>query len=128
MNAPGGSADLVLMNEDSRGQTIRERRTTLGIMSVREFAKATGLSRNAIAAAEGGTASDITYARLENWLDNFEQEIGADDPDEDKTVTFTLSGNHRTAVVAGPVSHLAELEAAAERLLRSMRVDGEAEE
>lgn len=122
MADPGGQANLAFMNEESRGKLVQDRRKALGILSVREFATATGLSRNAITSAEAGSASEITYERLESWLDKFEHETGADEPEEPKTVTFKLSGNFGVdVVVEGPVSNLAELEAAVEKLLRGMR-------
>jgi transcriptional regulator with XRE-family HTH domain len=105
MKQPGGSAQLVPVDQESRGRLIRDRRVALGIMSVREFAKATGLSRNAVTAAEAGDASEITYARLEAWLDNFEHEIGSEAEEAPKTVTIKMSGDFGVEIVVeGPVS------------------------
>jgi hypothetical protein len=56
-----------------RGQEIKRRRLAVGIKSLREFAEATGVSRNAITAAEDGHGSKSTNEPLEarhNWFDD----------------------------------------------------------
>lgn len=70
--------------------------------------------------------SDGVYDRIELVLDRFEDEVGAATPEAVKSpneglVEFRLSGNFGVdVVVSGPVSDLAELEAAVGRLLSQM--------
>lgn len=54
----------------ARGRAIAERRVALGIKTVSEFSRRTGMSRNTISSAEAGTASSNTYLELEAWLNN----------------------------------------------------------
>lgn len=100
--------------ELERGQRIKRRRLAVGIKSLREFAKATGVARNAITAAEDGHGSKGTYERLEAWLDDFDEETGADVPDvaSGRIVTFEVQGIYGVGKVsvAGPVEDAAELE------------------
>lgn len=108
------------MSAETRGHAIKERRLRLGIKSVRELARQSGVDRGAVTAAEAGTASIDTYDLLEAWLDAFEEETGSDVP-ERGVVTWRVTGNFGVAVaLSGPVENLAELEASIERLVRSM--------
>lgn len=119
-------ARLRPMDTQARGQAIRRRRLAHGIKSVRAFHEATGVSREAISAAEAGEATETTYSRLEMWLDKFEEETGAAEGDElgDELVEFSLSGDFGVnVVVKGPVSDMEQLEAAVARLLKQMRGD-----
>lgn len=114
-------ADSVPMSKETRGHSIKARRLALGIKSVRELAKESGLAREAVTAAEAGTASVGTYDRLEAWLDAFEEEAGVDEVPDPRVVTFRLSGNFGVDVaLSGPVDNLAELEATVQRLIRGM--------
>lgn len=51
-----------------RGSEIKRRRLSHGIKSIRKFHEESGVSKEAITAAEAGTASPGTYERLEAWL------------------------------------------------------------
>lgn len=76
IHAVADEASWSSVDERQRGANIARRRALHGINSVRELAKRTGLSRDAITAAEGGAASINTYLRLEAWLDEFDQQTG----------------------------------------------------
>lgn len=52
------------------------RRLELGINSVNKFQQMTGVSRNAITAIEQGRGSENSRARLEAWLDKYEEDAG----------------------------------------------------
>lgn len=116
-------AGLLSVDQQARGQSIRQRRLALGIKSQHVLARESKVSRDAVMAAEKGTASDDTYDRLEAWLSRIEEEAGMDTPplSEHGLVTFRLSGNFGVEVtVQGPVENVAELEAAVERLIRKV--------
>lgn len=90
------------------------------------LAKRVEMDRTTLAAAEAGDprTMDLTYTRIENWLDNFEAETGIDEATEDEFVEFRLSGNFGVdVVVKGPVSNLSELEESVSRLLEQMHGD-----
>ena len=109
------------MSDETRGHAIKDRRMRRGIKSRRAFADATGVSREAITAAEEGRASEGTYDRLEAWLDAFDAETGNDVPEAPGPVRFRLSGNFGVEVIVeGPVENITELEASVERLIRHM--------
>lgn len=109
-------------DDEKRGERIRQRRMAHGIKSLREFAERSGVSRDAVTAAETGSASQATYERLEAWLDRFEHEVGADDHHEDDQVEFKISGNFGVNVtIRGPVADLTRLEVAAAHLLREIQ-------
>jgi DNA-binding Lrp family transcriptional regulator len=91
-----------------------------GIKSLREFADKSGISREALTAAENGAASDATYERIEAWFDRFEEEIGDEGGPESGIVEFRIAGNFGVdVIVKGPVSNIAELEAAVQKLIRA---------
>lgn len=119
------SAESGPVTSESRGKAIRARRLRHGIKSVRQFAEQSGVSREAITAAEDGVASESTYARLEAWLDTFEEETGAEEeedraaPAQAPTVVIRLGDGKGAIVVEGPVDNLDALIEAAERLRRS---------
>lgn len=73
---PVVAAQWPVVDKQQRGQAITRRRVALGIRSVNEFQKLTGVSRNAITGAEEGRGSENTYVRLETWLDQREEESG----------------------------------------------------
>lgn len=99
---------------------IKRRRIGLGLKSVREFAERSGVSREAVTAAERGIASQRTYDRLEAWLDRAEREHGS--TRDDGYVEFRLTGDSGIdVVIRGPVGDMAELEATVTRLIREMR-------
>lgn len=114
------------MSDEARGQAIKERRLRLGFKSVRAFAEASGVSRDAVTAAEEGTASTGTYDRLEAWLDAFDEETGNDEPEPAGKVRFSVKGNFGVAMtVEGPVENLEELEEVVARMIERMGNNGE---
>lgn len=114
------------MSDEARGQAIKERRLRRGLKSVRAFAEASGVSRDAVTAAEEGTASTGTYERLEAWLDAFDEETGNDEPEPGGKVSFSVKGNFGVAVtVEGPVENLDELEEVVARLIERVGNNGE---
>lgn len=109
-------AQSVPMSSETRGAAIKARRLVLGIKSVNQFAGLSGVSREAITAAEAGSASTGTYDRLESWLDRFEEETGNDEPAEARNVVIELGEGRGRVVVRGPVEDLEKLSAEALRL------------
>lgn len=107
-----------------RGAAIKRRRLALGIKSVNEFAKATGIDRGAVTRAEAGTASEGTLDRLEAWLDDFEKETGEDEPGEPLRITMRGVYGIEEIVVEGPVDHPDELVASVARLMDELRTRG----
>lgn len=116
------------MDAVGRGEEIRARRIGHG-MNMNDLAKISGVSRQTIARAESGHPSveELTYARLERALSDFEEETGADIAmtvrDTNGTsglVKFTIHGVYGAAevIVEGPVENMAELQAAVDKLLR----------
>ena len=116
------------------GRQIRTRRTRLG-MPVKALAERAGVDRGRLAAIEGGRAHNVratTIGAIERALDDLEQEMGVDaetpaprtlDP-EGEFVEFVVEGNLGVRVVVkGPVKNMAELQAAAERLVAGMQRD-----
>jgi transcriptional regulator with XRE-family HTH domain len=115
-----GASDSVPRIGQGRGQSIRRRRMHLGIKSVREFAERSGVSREAVTAAEHGSASRSTYDRLEAWLDHAEQGEAAARRG-DHQVEFRVTGSLGVdVVVRGPVSDLPELESLVTRLIHQL--------
>ena len=104
----------------ARWEGIKARALRHGITSVHQIANRADVSRGAVTAAEAGRASKGTYDRLEAWLDAFEEEIGADDP-EPELVTFRITGATGVDItVSGPVANIDELRKSVEELLRGM--------
>lgn len=92
-----------------------------GIKSVREFEKASGVSRNAITAAEDGHGSEGTYQRLEAWLARFDVETERDEPRLEQ-IEFTVEGDFGVKVtVRGPIRDRAALEDSVAKIIRSIR-------
>lgn len=109
-----------------RGEEIRARRIGHG-MSVRDFAKLSKVDRQTITRAEADdeAVTELTYARLERALEDFEEEIGTDVPvsvvgNGPNLVKFTIHGVYGAAevIVEGPVENMPELQAAVDKLLR----------
>jgi transcriptional regulator with XRE-family HTH domain len=118
--------ELPRVREQERGDALRRRRLAHGIRSVREFAEESGVSRNAVTAAEEGRGSEGTYQRLEAWLDAFDHETGSDAPAQDSSaveqMTFIVEGDFGVKVtVSGPVSDREALEASVANIIRSIR-------
>lgn len=132
MNEGEEWAGLAVVTDHERGGELKRRRVADGIKSVREFVEATKrlgmpVSREAITAAEAGEASDNTYARLEAFLDRWEEETSHDRDEEiapaaPNLVKFRVHGNFGVdVVVEGPVEDADELERVVERLIRGMQ-------
>lgn len=110
------------MNDDTRGRSIKARRLALGIKSIREFAEASGISREALTAIEKGAGSEGSMERAEAWLDRMEAETGHDEPvREPLRFTFHDVYGIGELIVEGPVEHPDELVAAVARLLADIR-------
>lgn len=107
----------------SRGEDIQRRRLTLGIKSLREFADATGIDREALSRAEKGEASEATYSRLEVWLDRMEAEMGADEPEPAAPIKLTFHDVYGIGeiIVEGPVDRPDELTEAVGKILERIR-------
>jgi transcriptional regulator with XRE-family HTH domain len=108
----------------ARGQEIKRRRLKAGIKSLREFSEATGVSRNAITAAEDGHGSAGTYDRLEAWLDRFDEETGGDGESAEAPIeqlTFTVEGQEVTVTVRGPIADREQLKRDAAELFLKIR-------
>ena len=116
-------AGLAPVTNESRGEAIKRRRLHHGIKSLREFSAKSGVSREAITAAEDDAASPETYDRLEVWLDRYEEEIGEHDVSaatDIDVIEFRIAGNFGVdVVVKGPASRIEEIEAAVEKLVRA---------
>ena len=120
------------MDSIDRGEAIKRRRIALGYKSHESFLKVARrfdatLSRDTLRAVENGEAKvqETTWLRVESVLDRLDEEMsGPNDPTaepKEGLVEFRLSGNFGVdVVVRGPVSDLAELEAAVGRLLSQM--------
>lgn len=127
MNTPDDRAELVSVEQETRGHALKQRRLRLGIKSQRELAEKTGLSRSAIKKAEEDLgASDATYERLEAWFANFESETGHDDPEpaSDGQLTVTMKGVYgiESITVNAPVDNQEELIEFVSKLMREVRV------
>lgn len=113
------------MSDETRGHTIKSRRLALGIKSLREFAEASGVSREALTAAEKGQGSAATYERVEAWLGRMEEETGQDEPTSEP-LRFTFHDVYGVGelIVEGPVDRPDELVAAVTKLLAEIRDKG----
>lgn len=92
---------------------------------MRQFAAQSGVSREAISAAEFGVAREDTYQRLEAFLDDFEHEVGEDvgAPDIEQ-IEFLVEGEGVSVTVKGPIGDRAALEDSVARIIRSIRGNG----
>lgn len=117
------------------GAQINRRRTRLG-MGVKALAEAAGVDRGSVSKIEReGTGRDSTVGAISNALDRLEQEMGIDPPVADSElaaeglVKFSIAGNFGVSVIMeGPVRNMAEMEAAAARLVERMQAEREARE
>lgn len=110
------------MSTETRGHDIKTRRLALGIKSVREFADASGIDREALGKAERGQGSSGTYDRAEAWLAGMEEETGHDEPTAEP-IRFTFHDVYGIGelIVEGPVDHPDELVASITKLLAEIR-------
>lgn len=112
---------------ETRGSRLRQRRLNNGL-SVNQLHEQAHVSRDAIYAAEDDRATDLTYSKLEKWLDNFEHETGSEAPTTvtetqigPGIVSFEVSGNFGVDVaLRGPVENLDALRETVEKLIQSM--------
>lgn len=119
------TARSVPMSDETRGHQLKARRLGLGIKSVREFAEASGIDREALSKAERGQGSSGTYDRAESWLSRIEEETGADEPSpEPLRFTFHDVYGIGELIVEGPVDHPDELVASITKLLSEIRGKG----
>lgn len=109
------------VTDADRGQAIQRRRLAQGFKSERQFAVASGVSREAIKAAESGTARGDTYQRLEQFLDSFEHEVGEDVPTYVQQIEVTVDGEKVTVTTKGPVVDPDALEESVRRIVRGIR-------
>lgn len=117
-----GTARLLPMSDETRGHAIRDRRLALGIKSLREFAKESGIDREALSKAEAGEGSAQTYERAEAWLTAAEEEAGHDDPvTEPLRFTFHDIYGIGEFIAEGPVDKPDELIAAVTKMLKEIR-------
>ena len=126
--ATRGKAESANVTDNAqRARALMDQMTRLGL-SGRELAAETGVARGTVGKALEGTASRGTYERLEAYLNDLDRDSDAEfvpaEPvksPKEGLVEFRLSGNFGVdVVVSGPVSDLAELEAAVGRLLSKM--------
>jgi transcriptional regulator with XRE-family HTH domain len=120
----------VTADNTKRAKALMDQMTRLGL-SGRELSEQSGIARGTVSNALGGTASRGTYDRLEKYLADLDDDS---DPEfqpattpatptrqDHDLVEFRLTGNFGVdVVVRGPVSDLAELEAAVTRLMARM--------
>lgn len=113
------------MSDETRGHELKARRLALGIKSVREFADASGIDREALGKAERGQGSTGTYDRAEAWLERMEEETGHDEPaSEPLRFTFHDVYGIGELIVEGPVDRPDELVASITKLLAEIRGKG----
>jgi transcriptional regulator with XRE-family HTH domain len=110
------------MSDETRGHGLKARRLALGIKSVREFAEASGIDREALGKAERGQASAGTYERAEAWLERMEEETGHDEPSSEP-LRFTFHDVYGIGelIVEGPVDRPDELVESITKLLAEIR-------
>jgi transcriptional regulator with XRE-family HTH domain len=114
---------------ETRGRALKRRRLSLGIKSISELHRESGLSREAITAAEEGHGSTATYERLEAWFDRFEHETGSDAGEaaahmenNNGIVEFTVEGDFGVRVVVrGPIADVEALERSVGRIVTTIR-------
>lgn len=120
------AAGSLPVSNETRGYELKARRLALGIKSVREFADASGIDREALGKAEKGQGSAGTYERAEAWLDRMEEETGHDEPSaEPLRFTFHDVYGIGELIVEGPVDHPDELVASITKLLSEIRGKGQ---
>ena len=117
------------MSAETRGQAIKARRLALGIRSLRAFAEASGISREALTAAEEGNGSSGTLDRAEAWLDRTEFEMESDAVPAPSTEPIRLTFHDVYGIgefiAEGPADRPDELIAAVTKMLREIRERGD---
>lgn len=114
------------------GADVTARRTAIG-MSVSALAKKAGVDRGSLTALEEGrTVRDTTAAAIMRTLADLEHEMGMDVPEPTQSaqphlIEIEVTGDFGVRVVVkGPVEDEAEIVAAAMKLVRGMKADGDA--
>jgi transcriptional regulator with XRE-family HTH domain len=101
-------------------------------MTVNQLAKESGVDRMTITKLEKGGSRyrDSTVGQLTSTLDRLEHELGFDLPAATSDLTseglveISVAGDFGVSVIVkGPVRDIAELEAAASRLLQKMQAE-----
>lgn len=110
------------MSSETRGHAIKARRLALGIKSLREFAEASGISREALTAIEKGSGTTASIERAEAWLDRIEAETGHDEPEKPHVMRVEVQGVYgaKALVFEAPIENIAELEAMVDRIMRRL--------
>lgn len=119
---------------DDVGRQIKARRTRLG-MPIKTLAEKAGVDRGRLSAIESGDVGNVrpaTIGAIERALDDAEREAGETDlppgarrigDPADDLIEFTIEGTDGIkAVVKGPIRNMAELQAAAQKLIEGMHV------
>lgn len=116
----------------AEGDDIRARRERLGVDAL-DLASAAGIHRNTLSALEKGSSYNAsTLSKVLRALEAMEEEAGIGAPSaadvpaaptEPHIIVVRLKNDVGEVAVEGPVDDLAELEAAARRLLRGLRED-----
>jgi transcriptional regulator with XRE-family HTH domain len=124
-----GTAGSPAMSNEARGGGIKARRLALGIKSLREFAEATEIDRQALSNAEKGQGSSGTYDRAEAWLSRMEEETGLDEPTapEPNLIRLTFHNVYGVGeiIAEGPGDKPDELVAAVAQLFATLREQGD---
>lgn len=115
---------VIAVTEQGTGESIRQRRTALG-MTVKALAERAGVDRGRLAAIEdGATARPSTVGAIERTLDRLEEEMGMDAPAEaePRLATFDVSGEGGFhIVVSGPVEDADTLKRQVVDIILAMR-------
>lgn len=113
----------VMNGAEARGEDVRRRRLALGIKSLREFADATGIDREALSRVEKGEAASGTYDRAEAWLDRTEAEDGGAPDGAASPIRLTFHDVYGIGeiIVEGPADRPDELTEAVAKLLEGIR-------
>jgi transcriptional regulator with XRE-family HTH domain len=112
----------VVDDDLARGQALQRRRLAQGF-SPRKLHERSGVSREAITAAEAGKARVDTYQRLEAFFDAWEHEVGEEEMpirpigDEGRFVEVELFRGNVRAIVKAPLDDPAALRVAVANIL-----------
>jgi DNA-binding XRE family transcriptional regulator len=108
-------------SQAARGAAIKAERDA-AFMTQEDVAIPTGLSRQTIARAEHGHASESTYRTLENFFKNEISGPVAPAADNGGLVEFEIEGDFGVRVVVrGPVENVEALERSVARIVASIR-------
>lgn len=116
--------------DQDAGARIGRRRSKLG-MTLKGLAEESGVDRDTLSKIEkGGPSRGSTIGMINSTLDRLEHEMGMDLPaaasdlPAEGLVEFSVSGNFGVSVIVkGPIKDIAELQAAAARLVEQMQAE-----